>query len=190
MATIEEITRMFEQFVNKRTARTFIVQGIASNVDKDNKTFDVKPIDGGANILDVRLLPLTGSGDLGFVIYPKEESNVLIMMISDTEAVLHFAQEIESIKIFVGDSFKLEVKNNGDWIFNDGSNGGLIIVDKLQQQIDKNSQILQAMLQVFTTPVSEAGNGAPSSLQLALQAATSGRQTADLSNITNDKIKH
>ena len=50
MATIEEITRMFEQFVNKRTARTFIVQGIASNVDKDNKTFDVKPIDGGANI--------------------------------------------------------------------------------------------------------------------------------------------
>lgn len=148
------------------------------------------PLDGKAPFQDVRLLPLSGSGDFGFTLYPKKDTNVVILKKDNTEAFLFSCQEIESIELFVGDQFKLEVKNNGDWIFNNGDNGGLIIVDKLKQQVDKNSLLLKKMMSVFSAQVLEPGNGAPSSFQTALKLATEGSQTADLSNITNDKIKH
>ncbi|WP_052594170.1 hypothetical protein [Aureispira sp. CCB-QB1] len=185
-----ELRRMLEQFIDKRTVRAFLIEGKVIEIDKENKVCDVLPLDSQAPFQDVRLLPLSGSGGFGFTLYPKKDTNVTILKKTDTEAFLISCQEIESMELFVGDQFKLEVKNNGDCIFNDGSNGGLIIVDKLQQQVAKNSQLLQKIMTVFSTPVNEAGNGAPSVFQQALNAATQGSQTADLSNITNDKIKH
>lgn len=185
-----ELRRMLERFIDKRTVRAFLIEGKVTAIDKDKKTCDIQPLIGKAEYLDVRLLPLSGSGSFGFAIYPKKDTNVVILKKDATEAFLLSCQEIESIELFVGEDFQLEVKNNGDCIFNEGKNGGLIVVDKLKQQVEKNSQLLQKIMTVFSTPVNEAGNGAPSVLQQALNAATQGSQTADLSNITNDKIKH
>ena len=68
---------------------------------------------------------------------------------------------------------------------------GLIIIDKLKAQIDKNSLILNNLLTVLTgPPVLEPGNSAPSALQAVLGALLAGKGTADLSNITNDDVKH
>lgn len=188
--TPADLRRMLEQFIDKRTVRAFLIEGKATEIDKGNKTCDVLPLEGKAPYQDVRLLPLSGSGDFGFTLYPKKDTNVVILKKDDTEAFLFSCQEIESMELFVGDQFKLEVKNNGDCIFNDGNNGGLVIIDKLKQQVEKNSQLLQKIMTVFSSPVNEAGNGAPSVFQQALNIATQGSQTADLSNITNDKIKH
>lgn len=189
MATIAELRRVLEQFIEQRTVQAFLIEGKVTEIDRENKVCDVLPLDSQAPYQDVRLLPLSGSGDFGFTLYPKKDTNVTILKKNATEAFLLSCQEIESMELFV-DQFKLEIKNNGDCIFNGGDNGGLIIVDKLKQQVDKNSQLLQKMMNVFSTPVNEAGNGAPSVFQQVLNAATQGSQTADLSNITNNKIKH
>lgn len=185
-----EIRRMLEQFVDKRIVQAFVIEGTVTAIDKESKTCDIIPLQGKAPYQDVRLLPLSGSGAFGFAIYPKKDSHVVILKKDATEAFLLSCQEIESIELFVGENFKLEVKNNGDWSFNDGDNGGLIIVEKLKQQIDKNSRILQNIMNVLDIPVNEPGNGAPSALQQVLNGVLEGSQTADLSNITNDKIKH
>lgn len=185
-----DLRRMLEQFIDKRTVRAFLIEGTVTEIDKDNKTCDILPLDSKAPYQDVRLLPLSGSSDSGFIIYPKKDTNVVIFKKDDTEAFLFSCQEIESTEWFVGDEFKLEVKNDGKWSFNDGKNGGLIKIKELQKQIDKNSQILQNIITVLSTPVNEPGNGAPSVLQQVLNAVLQGSQTADLSNITNDKIIH
>jgi hypothetical protein len=191
MYTPQEIQRMLEQFIDKRTGRAFFVRGKVTNIDKEQDTCDITPIDGGAEYQDVQLLPLTGgNGGTGFIMYPKKDTNAVAIMINDTEAFLLSVQEVESMKLFVSDSFKLEVDNQGNAVFNDGNNGGLIIIQKLKEQIDKNSQLLQTMLNVFSVQVLEPGNGAPSAFQTALLSATTGRQVADLTNVTNNKIKH
>lgn len=185
-----EIRKMLEQFVDKRLVQAFLIEGIVTEIDKDNKTCDVQPLIGEAPYQDVRLLPLSGSGSVGFLIYPKKDSNVVLIKKDATEFFLLSCQEIESIELFVGNEFKLEVTNDGNWSFNDGKNGGLIIIDKLKQEVDKNSAILKKLMTVLATPVNEPGNGAPSVLQQGLNGALKGSQTADLSKITNDKIKH
>jgi hypothetical protein len=191
MYTPQEIQRMLEQFIDKRTGRAFFVRGKVTNIDKEQDTCDITPIDGGAEYQDVQLLPLTGgNGGTGFIMYPKKDTNAVAIRINDTEAFLLSVQEVESMKLFVSDSFKLEVDNQGNAVFNDGNNGGLIIIQKLKEQIDKNSQLLQTMLNVFSVQVLEPGNGAPSAFQTALLSATTGRQVADLTNVTNNKIKH
>lgn len=186
----DEIRRMLEQFVDKRMVQAFVIEGTVTAIDKDKKTCDVTPLEGKAPYQDVRLLPVSGSGDFGLIIYPEKDTNVTILRKSDTEAFLFSCKKIESAEWFVGDDFKVEIKNNGQWNFNDGQNGGLIVVDKLKQQVDKNSQILQNIMTVLASPLNEPGNNAPSVFQAALKLALQGSQTADLSNITNDKIKH
>lgn len=190
MPTPEEIRQMLEQFISKRTAQAFVIEGKVKSVDKDKNICDIEPLDGGTEFQDVRLQPITGGNTTGFFLYPKQDTNVLVLIINQAEAFLLSVQEVESMKLFVGDNFKLEIDNQGNAVFNDGNNGGLIIISKLQEQINKNSQLLQHILTVINTPVNEAGNGAPSVFQQALKAATSTDQVADLSNITNDKIKH
>ncbi len=190
MHTPAELRQMLEQFLSKRTVQAFVIEGKVKSIDKDKNTCDIEPLNGGAEYQDVRLQPITGSNSTGFFLYPKQDTNVLALIINQTEVFLLSVQEVESMKLFVSDSFKLEVDNQGNAVFNDGNNGGLIIIQKLQEQIDKNSQLLQTMLNVFSSPVSEPGNGAPSVFQAALLAATTGQQVANLSNITNDKIKH
>jgi len=186
----EEISRMLENLIKKSGTQAFIIEGIVKEIDKDNNTCEVEPLDGGAEYLDVRLSPLTGTKDKGLILYPKKDSNVQILKITETESIILATQEIESFGLFVGQSFKMEVDKDGNLLYNGGDNGGLIIVDKLKEQVDKNSDILQTILTVLQTPINETGNGAPSSFQQALNAATQGKQVANLSSITNDKIKH
>lgn len=185
-----EVAKMFERFVNQRAAQTFILQGKVTTVDKENATFDVEPLDGSAPYQDVQILPVADTSKLSIVMYPKKDSLVTIMKLNETESFLLNCQEIDQLEMAVADDFKLLINENGECILNDGTNGGLIIINKLQQEINKNSQILQTILSVLAVPVNEAGNGSPSVFQQALNLALQGLSTADLSNITNDKIQH
>ncbi len=188
--TIGKVKKALEQFVNDRTAQSFFLTGKVTAVDKDTATCDVSPIDGSTEYQDVRLLPIADTSSIGILTYPKEGSIVGLIRINEEEAVVWNCQEIEHLEVEVAGKFKLVVDKDGTCSFNDGDNGGLIIVDKLRQEIDKNSQMLQTILSVLSVPVVEAGGGAPSALQQVLNAALQGKSTANLSSITNDKIKH
>lgn len=77
-----------------------------------------------------------------------------------------------------------KIKINGDDL------GGLIKINELKKELEKNNQILQTILSVCSIPVNETGNGAPSSFQQALNIALKGKTIADFSNIENDKVLH
>ncbi|MDR0628854.1 MAG: hypothetical protein LBG24_04315 [Treponema sp.] len=82
-------------------------------------------------------------------------------------------------------------RNRGTLKLNGTDNGGMVKVRELQNQLQKNNRILSALLSVVRgTPISEAGNGSPSSLQAALATALADTQVGDFSNIPSDKVFH
>lgn len=68
--------------------------------------------------------------------------------------------------------------------------GGLIKIEELKTQLQKNNEILTALLSAVEVPVNEPGNGAPSVFQTALKAALTGKAVGDFSGIENEKVKH
>lgn len=83
-----------------------------------------------------------------------------------------------------------KIKTDGDIELNGSEFGGLVKIEELKLQLQKNTLILQGILSALKVPVSEAGNGAPSAFQAALMTAVGTMQTGDFSNIENKKVKH
>ena len=143
------------------------------SVDKSANTIEVKTVIGEVVIPDVRLGTTIGSVP-GVVTYPVEGSYVAVTYLDgqDEEAYVSLYSEIEEVIIHGGD------------------NGGVIKVQELKKQLDKNNTLLNAILTVIGSPVNEAGNGAPSSFQAALNVAVSSLSLGDFSNLENAKFKH
>ena len=68
--------------------------------------------------------------------------------------------------------------------------GGLIKVNELKTQLEKNNTILSTFLQTLKNPIPEPGNGSPSAFQSALNTALATAQVADLSGIESEKVLH
>ena len=68
--------------------------------------------------------------------------------------------------------------------------GGLIKIEELKKQLQKNTAILNGLLGVLKVPAAEPGNGSPSVFQAALLGAIGTMQTGDFSNIENNKVVH
>lgn len=192
--TSSEVSKMLSKLIKKAmpTASLFLAEVL--EVDKDKCTCKIQPLDDAVSQrLDVRLLPVEKeeTAPKGFVCFPALESIVLCANFDQNEVFVISVFEIESVVWGVGESFKLEIDSQGNAVFNDGDNEGLVKAPELKTQIDKNTATLNAILGILNGPiVNEPGNGLPSVLHTALKAAVAGKQTADLSKIQNTKIKH
>ena len=147
----------------------------------NGRSCDVTPVDGGSDILDVSLeADITDEDSKGFFIVPKVGSLVVVTFTTPTDAFISAYTQIDTV-----------VAKQGEWVFNDGSNGGLTITPELKTQLDKNNELLQALIDIISgSPITEAGNGAPSALQIALSAAITGKSLGDFDNIENELVKH
>lgn len=68
--------------------------------------------------------------------------------------------------------------------------GGLVNGKTLRTELQKNSTILQSILTVLKTPITEPGAGAPSALQAALNTALIGQAPGNWSHIENEAVVH
>lgn len=147
------------------------------SVDESNRTCNLIPVDGSAKILKARLQPDTGKQS-GFVQIPKEGSFVVASWISDTLAFVSLVTDPDKILI-----------DTPEIIMNQGSNGGLVVNTKLQVEIEKlNANFTLIKNLITSAPVVPTDGGA--SFKAALIAGLNAIQSADLSGVTNDKIKH
>lgn len=113
--------------------------------------------------------------------------SVNILPVCDRE----HAPEIEEGDVAVYTEGGAKIVLHEDEIYiNGGKNGGLIKTEELKKELEKNNQILQAIINVCKTPVTEAGNGAPSAFQTAMNGVISSLQVANYANIENEKVKH
>jgi hypothetical protein len=144
---------------------------VVDSVDKTLNTVDVSPIDGDAELLDVKLIA-DESATTGFIAYPVEGSNVIVTFIDKDSAFISMTTEIEEV------------------VFRNGTNGGLININTLIAELNKNNLILEALKKIVSAPIAEAGNGAPSALGTALNGAFSSLLIGDFSKMEDETFKH
>ena len=131
---------------------------------------DVEPTNGDVEILDVRL---QSSNVPGLYIKPVIDSIVYITRMDSDNYFVVMYSEIELIELG-GDKY-----------------GGLTITPELKDNLDKNNELLQALLNIISgSPIPEPGNGSPSALQTALAGAILGKTLGNFDDIENEKIKH
>ena len=83
-----------------------------------------------------------------------------------------------------------KVKAKGNIEINGSDYGGLIKIEELKTQLQKNTAILQGLLGTLKAPITEPGNGSPSAFQAALITAIGTLQAGNFSNIENKKVVH
>lgn len=83
-----------------------------------------------------------------------------------------------------------KVKAKGNIEINGSDFGGLIKIEELKTQLQKNTAILQGLVGTLKTPITEPGNGSPSAFQATLITAIGALQAGNFSNIENKKVVH
>ncbi len=97
MAEIQDILKKMMQ--NKEEIYSVLCSVV--EVDESQRTIHAKPLNGSAEIFDVRLQTML-SGVIGIVIFPKVDSDVIVNFISKEVAYVALNSEIEKIQLNIG----------------------------------------------------------------------------------------
>lgn len=191
---MSQAAEKIEEALTNRLKKLLAVQqfvAVVKEVDQSKYTCDVQAVDDSPIHHDVRYKTTINDSDKGVIIHPAKGSFVICSILDNDEnsVIISKVTEFDELEVTTADGFKVhlkgdEMKINGDQF------GGLVKAPELKTQVDKNTQILDTFKQLLQTPINEPGLGAPSAFQAALNSALAALQTADLSNIENEKIKH
>lgn len=156
--------------------------GKVLSVDTEGKTMQVEPLDSQEPELTARL---NGSFGNEQYVVPKTNSIVLVGMINNHEGILLGASEIDSFRMAI-DNKSIELSNES-LVFNGGSKGGLIEINKLSREIEKlnsNFEMLAQAISIAPVALGDGGSSFKSALVAALQF-----QKADVSSTENEEVK-
>jgi hypothetical protein len=111
---------------------------------------------------------------------------------SDGRPQMIWADQIDTKELTLATKFIVSTQNNAASLqldskitMNGGKNGGVPLAKAVEAAGQADVQILSAILNVLGgDPINEPGNGAPSALQQALNAATAGLNPGDYSSNT------
>jgi hypothetical protein len=111
------------------------VLGTVTEIDQDNKTCTVKPVDDLPDLLEVRLSAVV-SPESGIVAVPSIGSFVIVGQTAREQPHILMMSEIDSYQLIANDTIQ----------FNDGENGGLVkvsdLVSKLNAIEDKVNELI------------------------------------------------
>lgn len=178
--TIKEII----QRIVRDEEELYSVIGTVTAVDEDARTIDVQPIDGSAEILDVKL-QANIDGSSGFVLIPEEDSEVVVTFLGKDTAYMALATDVEKILIDTE-----EITING------GDNGGLIIIQNLVDKINALENAHNGLVTSFNThthitTATISASAVPGVIApTTTQSSDTIAPTTSVSDLENDKITH
>jgi len=144
---------------------------------------DVQPIDD--DIAPVKKVRLNANTE-GLIVTPKVGSDVLVVMMSATDAFVAMFSEIESYKLRVT-GYELQ----GDYIeFNGGENGGMTITPELKKQLDKMTKRIDGIIDAISNAVPVAQDGGVALQKTIVAKLKTLTDKESFSKIENEKIKH
>lgn len=178
MKSKKSIAELLKIISTDTTAEIYSVVCEVTSVNETERTIDAKPINGNAEIFDVRLQSSISS-KVGFVVIPKINSFVIVTFINQQQGYVALATEID--KIFVDTETSV--------IFDGGKFGGLVKVEELTKKINdleqKINDLITACSSVIVT-LAPSGTFPIASFFTSVTPLTP-TQKAD---IENEKIKH
>lgn len=181
MTLKEAIDREIEERI------VFIKLCQVKDIDEAERTCTCSPVNGDADILEVRLQASMNS-EKGFVLFPKKDSFVYVGFFNKHSGIVVLTDEIDKAEITIQNTTM--VMDQDGVVFNGGDNKGMVILDKIIDRYNKIENDINSLKQVLSgwTPVPNDGGAA-----LKLAAATwygQQLQTTNASQIENDKVKH
>jgi hypothetical protein len=166
------------------------------SVDVDKRICVCTPVDGGADILEVRLeADITidsesepvDSDSKGWFVVPAEGSLVIITFTSKTDAFVSAWTEIETIIVkSTNTTYEQDL-----FTFNDGSFGGLIKIEDLVSRLNEYEDLFTQLKTDFTawTPVPQDGGLALKTILLSGYLTKTIPSTVK-ANFENEKVTH
>jgi len=155
----------------------YSLKGKVTSVDQEAKTCTVEPMNGDADLLGVYMQAYE-SADTGIIIIPEVNSYVVVHFLTKDQAYITKTTGVSEVIILTSAGIKL----NGDQY------GGLIKIEELKTQIDKNTALLKSIQDVFKAWVPVPSDGGA-----ALKTASSAfinLSRANLDDIENETVKH
>lgn len=150
--------------ISSRNNDGYSVACTVESIDLINNTCYCVPLNGGADIQEVRLM---ADNKNGFLLIPKVDSIVIISFIGDSSAIVSMVSQVSEVQLN-GKNFDGLVKVNP-------------LVDKVNALENKINAILNA-LKTTTIPLAPSGSYPFAPLYTAINAISPITQKSDLEN--------
>ncbi len=188
MTKEEQFIELLESNVAKES--NLFPSVIQGTVTEAGETFcKVKLTDNDLELEEV-LYTATEENENGFILIPKEATNVLIGVIGGDENSLYIItmDEVQKVKLTI-ESITLTIDKNGV-VFHDGNHGGMVISEKVADEVNALKQDINALKQALTSWIPAPQDGGA-----GLKTAASSWAGQTLTNtvkttLENDKITH
>lgn len=151
-----------EQSINTMLCKVISVDGLLC---------DCEPINGDADILEVRL---NASGEIGYVITPKIGSLVMVTKFERFEAFISSFSDVEKVEI-----------NCNNIVFNGGENDGLVLIGELVTKLNNLENQINDILNILKTttiPLAPSGTYPFAPLYTSITPIAPITQKSDLEN--------
>ncbi len=158
----------------------FSVKGKVVSVDEDKRTCEVKPDNSEANYTGVRLQALE-SKNTGVVLIPEKDSDVIIHFIDNDEAYVTKTSKVAKVEI---------ITENGEILLNGKDYGGLIKIEELKTQLQKNTQRIDTIINVLKSTITSVALHPNPGWSAIINPILNVLQKEDYSNIENKTVKH
>lgn len=155
-------------------------QGTVSSVDDGERTCIVSPTDGGPDILDVNFEADSGSStSKGFYVVPSVGSLVIVTFLNKEDSFISAWTNIDKV-----------IAKQGEWVFNDGANGGIAKTPELTDRFNNLENKVNELITYINSHVhTSAAPGSPTTSPVPLY--TGGNLTPTVrSDIENEDVKH
>jgi hypothetical protein len=148
-------------------------------VDETERTIDATPLNGDAEIFNIRLQSEINSNN-GLCIFPVVGSVVIVTFMNNLTGFVSTFSEID----------KILIDATNEVVFDGGTNGGFVKVTELTNKINVLENDINTLKTLLSTWVPVPSDGA-ASLKATLSTYFSQNITPTIkTDIENDKIKH
>jgi hypothetical protein len=185
-----ELYIALRKMIRKEIVAVTIPMTVVS-VDKAKATCTCKEEDSDV-YPNVRLKSVADDSNIGAIIYPAVNSEVLVSKIMNDENNLFIVKinTVESILITVKDVFKCELKPDGKLIFNSGENKGLVKLLQAVENFDKIKNYADA-IETAAGGIASALEGLVPGTSLTYSGITEPAKAACVFvDMENTKIEH
>lgn len=172
-----EIREAIQRIV-KDSEEMYSVVATITSVDEAARTVDIQPIDGSAELFDVKL-QANIDGTTGLVQIPTVDSYVVATFLSKDTAFISLCTDVDKILIDTE-----EITING------GSNGGLININDLITKLNTIENDLNSLKLALSTWIPIPNDGGAALKAVISSYAAQTLTPTIVTDLEDDKIKH
>lgn len=174
---MDQVRKELMKLIENQVGTMSCFAGEVTEVNENNKTCTVLPVNGDPEFHNVRLTPAINDDATGVIMIPKKGSSVVCGKLTKNVAFVMVFGDLD--KVLLRD---MEIELNGS------DNGGVVIIDKLKNNLDSLKDYCSALKTATATALVALDSLIPGTS--AAFNATMAAQIILFEDMENKKVKH